>query len=392
MSIAAGNLPHEQAQAIALGPQAVSQQPSGPYAYQDQWNFAVQRPGQQHVHPGGLRWCGGRSSATFLVERRLSPVSVLVGSSESVHASTNPFYGVIKTGTLSAPTVIKGALLQPFPAYGVGSFGGNIHEVQAMMGSFHLPCAQFVAAEEARQNGTLLVGYSFSKILTNTSTETDWLNGSIGVGNNNGITPQNSNDMQAEKALSNFDVHQRLTVSYSLTLPFGAGHRFLNGDNAVVKKLHLRLERERMTTYQEGVPLGLTASPNPLSTFGYFIRPNVLPGCDKTVSGSNESRLNNWFNTSCFAVPAPFTLGNETATDPRLRGPGIANYDFSLIKETPITERVNFEFRAEAFNLFNRPQFSNPNTTISPGNVGTGVISSQVNQPRQIQFAARITF
>jgi hypothetical protein len=198
--------------------------------------------------------------------------------------------------------------------------------------------------------------------------------------------------MQAEKALSNFDVHQRLTVSYSLSLPIGPGQRFLSGGNALVKKLTSGWSVNGLTTYQEGVPLGLTASPNPLSTFGYFIRPNVVPGCDKTVSGSNESRLNNWFNTSCFAVPAPFTLGNETATDPTLRGPGIANYDFSLIKQTAITERVNFEFRTEAFNLFNRPQFSNPNTTISPGNVGTGVISSQVNQPRQIQLAARITF
>ena len=157
--------------------------------------------------------------------------------------------------------MIKGALLQPFPAYGVGSFGGNIHEVQAMMGHSTYHALNLSLQKGFGQNGTLLVGYSFSKILTNTSTETDWLNGSIGVGNNNGITPQNSNDMQAEKALSNFDVHQRLTVSYSLTLPFGAGHRFLNGDNAVVKKFTSGWSVNGLTTYQEGVPLGLTGKP-----------------------------------------------------------------------------------------------------------------------------------
>ena len=76
-----------------------------------------------------------------------------------------------------------------------------------------------------------------------------------------------------------------------------------------------------------------------------------------------------------------------------LRGPGIANYNVSLLKRTPITERFNMEFRTEVYNLFNRVQFGPPNTTVTTAaNATTGVITTQINTPRTIQFALRFLF
>ena len=147
------------------------------------------------------------------------------------------------------------------------------------------------------------------------------------------------------------------------------------------------------TTFQEGYPLGLTASPNNAGAFGFTLRPNVVPGCDPQISGSAQSRLNGWFNTSCYTVPAPYTLGNESLTDPVLRGPGINNFNFALLKKTAITERFNLEFRGEIYNLFNRVQFGLPNTGVTTAaNATTGYITTQVNQPRLIQLALRLTF
>src|SRR4051812_14863095 len=125
----------------------------------------------------------------------------------------------------------------------------------------------------------------------------------------------------------------------------------------------------------------------------YWIAPNVAPNCNVNVSGSAQSRLNGWFNTSCFSLPAPFTFGNESRTDPVLRGPGIANYDFAIFKRTAISERFNLELRAEAFNLFNRVQFGQPNVVYTTAANSTfGQISTQLNQPRLMQMALRLRF
>lgn len=119
-------------------------------------------------------------------------------------------------------------------------------------------------------------------------------------------------------------------------------------------------------------------------------RPNYTAGCNKSISGSAQARLGAYFNTSCFAQPGPWEFGNEPRVDPDLRGPGIANYDISLSKATPITERINLSFRAEFFNVFNRVQFSPPGT--QPGSATVGQITAQYNQPRLVQFGLRLSF
>jgi hypothetical protein len=68
----------------------------------------------------------------------------------------------------------------------------------------------------------------------------------------------------------------------------------------------------------------------------------------------------------------------------------VANFDFSLSKKTPITERVSLAFKAEAYNIFNRVQFSPPNT--QPGSSTFGQVTAQYNQPRLLQFGVRLQF
>jgi hypothetical protein len=119
-------------------------------------------------------------------------------------------------------------------------------------------------------------------------------------------------------------------------------------------------------------------------------RPDYVAGCNKSISGSAQSRLSEWFNTACFVQPGPWEIGNEPRVDPSLRGPGIANYDFAVSKTTAITERVNLAFRAELFNIFNRVQFSPPGT--QPGSATFGQVTAQYNQPRLVQFGLRLNY
>ena len=106
--------------------------------------------------------------------------------------------------------------------------------------------------------------------------------------------------------------------------------------------------------------------------------------------GSIESRLNNYFNTSAFSQPAPFTFGNVSRTIGNVRGPGQANMDLSIVKNFADNERFRLQFRAESFNTLNHPQFGLPNTSI--GTSSAGVISTQQNKPRDIQFALKLLF
>jgi hypothetical protein len=179
-------------------------------------------------------------------------------------------------------------------------------------------------------------------------------------------------------------------VSYVRDLPFGKGQKFLSNVSGAADKVISGWGINGVSTFQSGFPLGLTTNVNLSNSFGGGSRPNVVAGCHDGISGSAQSRLNEWFNTSCFTQPAAFTFGDESRLDPTLRGPGINNWDFALFKTTSITERVGLQFRTEVFNLFNRVQFGGPGVAV--GNPSFGVISSQTNNPRLIQFALRLIY
>ncbi|WP_157466469.1 hypothetical protein [Edaphobacter aggregans] len=77
-------------------------------------------------------------------------------------------------------------------------------------------------------------------------------------------------------------------------------------------------------------------------------------------------------------------------TDTTLRGAAINNWDVSVFKLIPVTDRIQMQFRAEFFNIANRVQFGNPGTAV--GGPNFGVITSQLNQPRLVQFGLRLNF
>ncbi len=97
--------------------------------------------------------------------------------------------------------------------------------------------------------------------------------------------------------------------------------------------------------------------------------------------------MTQWFNTAAFVPSAAFTSG----TEPRyaLYGPGINNWDASLMRNFPIKERINFQLRGEFYNAMNHPNFKTPNTTI--GNVNYGKITGD-NGARVMEVAMRIFF
>ena len=219
------------------------------------------------------------------------------------------------------------------------------------------------------------------------------------------------NNLPGEYSLSSFDARQRLVVSYVYPLPIGKGQRFLSNLSGVSNGILGGWGLEGITTFQKGLPLALSNATNTLATYAFqgSMRPMYVPnaaGCNgtKTISGPKYDRLggssakSTYFNTACFvqqSVSNPyifnrFLYGNESRTDSTLRGPGQANWDLTLYKELPIHEHASLNLRVEAFNLFNRTQFGNPNTSV--GNASFGQITTQLNNPRALQLSGRVVF
>src|SRR5260370_24949141 len=136
------------------------------------------------------------------------------------------------------------------------------------------------------------------------------------------------------------------------------------------------------------MPLALHTATNNTSSYGGGSRPNN--NGHSAYLDPSQRALNRWFNTSVFSQPDPFTFGNTGRLLPDMREDGIKNFDFSTQKNFALSEKLRLQFRGELFNIFNTPQFGRPGTSL--GNPTFGIISSQANSPRQIQFGLKVLF
>jgi len=296
----------------------------------------------------------------------------------------NPFFDPV-AGTayaLGTSTTTVGQLSRPYPQYTGLSLAGQ-GSYSSSYNSFQLTVERRFAGA-----GSLLVAYTNAKLISNTDTLTNWLEVAAG-----GI--QDNNNPKGERSLSSQDVPQRLVISYVLDLPFGRGKKFLSSASGVTEKLVGGWGIDGVTIFQSGFPLVLSnANPNYTTLYGGGSRPNVVAGCNKSARPSGTAKLSEWFNTACFTSPADFTFGNESRTDPTLRGDGVRNFDFSIFKSTRFgpDDRLRLDFRTEVFNIFNRTQFAPPNTAIGSANQGVVNSSYPGTTPRLIQFGLKFVF
>jgi hypothetical protein len=253
-------------------------------------------------------------------------------------------------GALGAATITRAQALRPYPHYDVISVRnphlGNYISHQAL-----------VSAQRRLSNLVVLVSYTTGKIITDgISTPVNFSS----VEQTNLNTWQNGKfDRRSERALEPTDVSQRLVLSGVYELPFGEAKR-LRFSSAVANKIISGWQLNAIVTMQSGLPLLVRGANNfaadrPDST-GKSAR---LPG-----DGRNAAR---WFDTSQFVNPARYTFGNAGRASPDVRVPGVINEDISLLKNTILSENWRLQFRAEAFNAFNRVNLRAPNATFVPG-------------------------
>ena len=195
--------------------------------------------------------------------------------------------------------------------------------------------------------------------------------------------PQNPYNWTSNYASTNFDVRQRLSASYIYELPFGAGKPWVN-QPGVGRLLLGGWQLSGVVAVQTGLPITPILSYDPTNT-GTTARPNVVSGA--ALYPSNQTPTD-WFNNSAFVAPAAYTYGDAGRNI--IRGPGLHNSDMGLQRTATIKEKYQVQFTAQAFNMFNTPQFGLPKNTVGIGT--TGVITTVATPERQFQLGLHFIF
>jgi hypothetical protein len=202
---------------------------------------------------------------------------------------------------------------------------------------------------------------------------------------------QNSRNLAAQRGSSTFDVRHKLTISGTYELPVGRGKRWLSSAARPLDWVVGGWQLNNIATLQTGLPFTPVMQTSTLNTGTGSQFPNRIASGELP---SDERTINRWFDPSAFVAPGQYQFGNSGRNI--LYGPGTKQLDLSLFKSFAIQEHRRLEFRAEAFNALNTPQFNNPNASIGFAGVAkiTSAGSPTVYQrtSRQIQLALKLYF
>lgn len=249
----------------------------------------------------------------------------------------------------------------------------DINFVSAM-GNSNYNALQLRVQRRYNNGISLLASYTWSKSI-------DIGSGSL-VGD---LSVRNRDDVDWERAASSSSVPHRLVLSYTYALPFGRSRPF-HPRNPVVAGIVNDWQVNGITTIRSGHPF--TVSQNTSSAGTGAARPNRI--ADGSLPADQRS-INDWFDLTAFVNPTQYNYGNSGRDI--IYSPGAINFDCSMIKNYSLRrlrEGMQLQMRLEGFNIFNHPQFGQPNANISTP--GAGTITWLTTTMRQLQAGMKVMF
>ena len=313
-------------------PNIITPNPYLPSAYMNQWSFDIEQSLWRNAALD-IQYLGSRS---VHLDRSFFNNTPLPGPGTVASRRPNPNFAVIRTIQNDE----------------VASYNG----------------LSIVLRQRFHRGLTLLASYTWSHALD------------VTTDSNGGGAPMNPYDWKADYGNSNWDVRHRFVTSFNYELPF-----FSSTGNAFVRQTLAGWQTNGIVTLQSGFPFNVTL-PNDVANTGVGNqRPNLV---GKPTADCGSGHLQGCIDQSAFAVPALYTYGNAGRN--LLYGPGFYNVDFSAFKNFRIGEWSQLQFRAEFFNLFNTPAFSNPNAVLTTSSFGT--VSTTKHDNREIQFGLKFIF
>ncbi|MGB2716341.1 MAG: TonB-dependent receptor, partial [Vicinamibacterales bacterium] len=273
----------------------------------------------------------------------------------------NPFVGLMPA---SAPAGFRGAtiqrqqLLRPYPHF--GDINTTTNEGESWYHALQL------SLERRFSRGyTFNASYTFSRF-------------------EEALTFLNAGDPEPFRSISDLDSPHRVALSGILELPVGRGRRYGSNMNAVLDKIVGGWQISGIYQFQTGRPVG---------NFGNLL---LVGSVDDIGIPAGERTLTRWFNTAVFNQVSAQQLVSNVRTFPlrfdSVRMDNINSVDLSLIKNTSIFKGTTVQFRLEALNAFNHPQFPAPNITPTQAAFGSILASTQENYPRRVQAMVKVLF
>jgi hypothetical protein len=280
--------------------------------------------------------------------------------------------------------LVNGALVRPYPALSAsspirpGSAIGNIIEAASPATASYN--GLWLTLDKRFSKGLqFLTSYSYSKSIDIVSQS------------NNNVLLQNSLSLRDGRGLSDFDTRHHFVFSGFYELPF-TGNRLVSGWQFGI-----------ISTAQTGNPLNVITSITGFTgtTGNGALRPDIV-GPVTTGRTAVSPTVIQWFHGSsnlkvpCTDPTKPATCHFGDLRRNAFTGPGFTDTDFSLVKNTKITERVNLQFRAEFFDIFNQVNFGNPVLNIQSSTFGditsTRFPNGDQGSSRQLQMALKLLF
>lgn len=334
---------------------------STPYIIQYSLNVQRELPADVVVSLGYL----GSQSSHLLTQVELNP-PINSGTLQNPVFATQQVVG-------SGVTLVTNPRIDP----AFGDMGEILPWAHASYNAFQ------AQANKAFSHGLLFqTNYTFSHCLDDGSA-------TYSVDNGGYLAPLPPYPMSRNRGNCSFDRKHNISTNVVYDLPFH-GHRLTEGwQIANIAGFHTGLPFTVLCGF-DCVGLNEQNSPSlPNINSGVNYHDVVQPG-----------RINQYFNPLDFSLATPGTIGNETRG--QFFGPSLFNDDLAVVKTTRIRESMSVQIRAEAFNIFNHPNFSNPNTSLYTGptsrNPSAGKITSTISaagglpSSRQVQFAVRLQF
>ena len=354
----------------------ISEFPHNPYV--QQWSLSVQRELARNTTLE-VNYVGNKGT------HNLNRVNIGQGLPPANPAACDPLTGGNpKSGDCPA------AARRPF-----SNITSSLGFLDSQWNGYNSYNAGNIKLEKRSSSIALVAVYTWAKSLDDKSA-------AAGVGGTNAFAGHmDEHNASLDHGRSDFDVNHRFVTSFVYQLPFGRGKRFGSNLHKAADVALGGWQVTGITTFQKGFPFSVLADDKLGLLTTFTQRANLVPGCNP--NGGFHKSVNEWFNTSCFVQPLAGQFGNSGRNI--IRGPGINNWDLGLGKDFKFTERVAFQFRAEAFNVFNHAQYgydpftatnigapvsNNPNNLPPPlGNYGQ-VIASRPG--RIIQLGGKLTF
>jgi hypothetical protein len=328
--------------------------------YSQRWSAGIQRslPGRFVID---ISYVGNRGTHLAALQNlNATPAQYLSKSPFRDQTAINsltqqfasPFAGLNSVYTAQ---ISRAALLVPYPEFGAITMNRSL-------GYSWYHALQSRVEHRFSKGYTVQVGYTWSKYMQATEF-------------------QNPTDTVPYRTISDSDRAHVFTTSGVWELPFGHGRHFGAATPKPVDFAFGGWQLNGTVVRQSGMPLG----------FGNAL----FLGDIHNISLPKDQRSpDQWFNTSGFNKVSAQQLANNLQTFPirfsGIRSDGQATWNFSLIKNYKIRERVGMQFRAEVYNTMNHPSFSTPNT--SPTNSSFGTSTAVDSEPRNWQFALKTTF